>query len=336
MFRHILVPLDGSDRAEQALPIAVRLARASGGTITLLCVVNIAQETLSYGVAGPYIPQTSIENDLAGAEDYLDQLLQRSSLADMSVDKQTALGNPAVVILSTAEEQGVDLIVMSSHGYTGVKRWLMGSVAEKVVHLTHAPVLILRDGMPLRTHRDLDGSNKVRALVPLDTSARSQDVIPLATELVAALSTPGHGELHLTQIVVMPEHTSQAERDELFQGAGRNLDAIGQSIRDELVEHVGPELHLRLGWSVSLDSDIAEGIVRIAESGETTGDAERVERCDLIAMTTHGSTGIHRWAVGSITERVLRATRLPLLIVRPADIIAKERQHMKNHVTTAK
>ncbi len=64
----------------------------------------------------------------------------------------------------------------------------------------------------------------------------------------------------------------------------------------------------------------------MAENGEQVADARGAERCDLIAMTTHGATGLHRWAVGSITERVLHATRLPLLIVRPVDIIERERR----------
>lgn len=337
MFQHILVPLDGSSRAEQSLPVAARLAHSSGGTITLLSVVNLLHEALSYGIAGPCIPADTIESDLAGARTYLEQVAQRTDLAGVPIDKQTALGgDPAAVILSVAEEQPVDLIVLSSHGYTGVKRWMLGSVAEKVARYAPVPVLMLRDGVPLRTHLHADGTISLRALVPLDASARSQDSIPPAAELVAALSSPGHGQIHLTQILVLPEDASQAERARLLQGTRQNLEAIGQSIRDGLVANVGSELHLAFSWEISLDSDIAEGIVRIAENGEERADTGQVERCDLIAITTHGAGGSQRWATGSITERVVQATHLPLLIVRPADMLMRERQQRAHQVATAK
>ncbi len=335
MFQHILVPLDGSSRAEHILPVAARLARASGGDITLVQVVNLVREALSYGVAGPYMPLDTIENDLANARTYLDQVGQRGNLAGIPLEKQAVLGDPAAVILSGAEKAPIDLIVLSSHGYTGVKRWILGSVAEKVARYAPVPVLVLRDGEPLRTHIGQDGTTSIRALVPLDTSARSQDSIPPAAELVTSLSSPGHGQLHLTQIVVMPEHASETERDVLLQGARQNLEAIGQSIRGGLVANVGAELHLALSWEISLDSDIAEGIVRIAENGEETAYTGKVERCDLIAITTHGRSGSQRWATGSITERVLQATRLPLLIVRPADMLVREREQKARQVETA-
>ncbi len=333
MFRHILVPLDGSTRAEQALPMAVRLAHASGGTITLLTVVDIAHEALSYRMAEPFLPPNTIEQDLAAAGGYLDQLAQRSDLAGISLAKQVDLGNPAVMILSRAEEQPIDLIVMSSHGYTGVTRWFLGSVAEKVARHAPVPVLMLREGEPLRTHVRFDGTSSirsVRALVPLDTSARALDAILPAAELVTALSSPGCGQLHLVHVLVMPEDVNETERDALLQEAKRNLDALGQSARDGLVTTMGSDLSLTFSWEVSTDEDIAEGIVRIAESGEETTDSAKIERRDLIAMATHGAAGISKWTVGSITERVLHTTGLPLLIVRPSDMIEKERQQREH------
>lgn len=326
MFEHILVPLDGSPRAEQALPVVARLVRASRGTVTLSTVVDIAHEAASYQMAGPFLPPNTIERDLAAARDYLDQVAQRGDLAGITLDKQVELGNPAAVVLSYAEHHPIDLIAMASHGYTGLKRWLLGSVAEKIARHAPVPVFVLRAEGPLDSHIGLDGASSVRALVPLDNSVRAIDAIPPAAELVAALSLPGHGQLHLTQILVAPEGANRAKQEALLQEARRNLDAIGQNMRNGLVDKVGPDLSLTFSWAASLDSDIAEGIVRIAESGEQCANGEQVERCDLIAMATHGWTGIHRWAMGSTTERVLHATTLPLLIVRPADILEKERQ----------
>ena len=330
MFVHILVPLDGSARAEQVLPVAARLARASGGTITLLTVIRLAPETASYHMEGPFLPQTLFKQDLAQARSYLDHISQRSELAGIVLKKQVDLGDPATVILSHAEQQSIDLIVMSSHGYTSMKRWILGSVAEKIAHYAPAPVFVLREGEPLRTHMRFDGMCAVRAFVPLDTSARSQDALPPAAALVSALSSPEHGQLQLAHIVVMPEHAGRTEKEALLREAKENLEAVGRSIREGLVAHVGSDLHLTFSWAISIDSDIAEGIVRMAENGEQSADMGSAQRCDLIAMTTHGVTGLRRWAVGSITERVLHATKLPLLIVRPADMIEKERRRRES------
>lgn len=317
MFQHILVPLDGSSRAEQALPVAAQVARASGGTVTLLQVVVAAYNVPFYGLETSYLPPDIIESNLASAREYLEGLRQRSDLADVVVQTQAVLGNPAAVITDDAAKQPTDLIILSSHGYTGVKRWILGSIASKVARHSPVPVLILRVGEPLRIHQ---GSHAVRALVPLDASARALDAIVPAANLVAALSTPGLGELHLTRIVVAPEEMPNAQRARVLQEAEQHLAETGRRIRDELRAASGPDLHLALSWSVFQENDIAEGIVNIAEQEEASTGAGY----DFIALTTHGASGIQRWGLGSIIERVLHSTRLPVLVVRPADMRGKE------------
>ena len=332
MFKRILIPLDGSPRAEQALPVAARLAQASEGTLLLLNIVNTTQEAMADGLGGAFVPSSAMENDLIGGQVYLDQLTQRTHLRGMAaVERQVVSGNPAEKILQVAEEQHVDLIVMASHGYTGIIRWLLGSVAERVAHHAPIPVLITRDGDPLRTHLRADGSTVVRALVPLDLATHEQDAIVPVAQLVAALSSPGKGALHLLQMIVLPEGASVNERAALLSEARTQLDMLGQEIRETVREHLTPALQPKVTWSISVDSDIAEGIARVAEDGEDTPESGRVEHCDLIAMTTHGLQGIQRWATGSITGRVLHSTRLPLLVVRPADVIAKEQQAKMKH-----
>lgn len=81
---------------------------------------------------------------------------------------------------------------------------------------------------------------------------------------------------------------------------------------------------LSVTWSVTIGDDIAAGIARMAENGEDVEEVGVFEGCDIVAMATHGYSGLQRWAVGSITERVLHATRLPLLIVRPPDVVTRE------------
>jgi len=86
------------------------------------------------------------------------------------------------------------------------------------------------------------------------------------------------------------------------------------------------DLKLPITWSVTIDDDIAAGIIRVAEDGEGAEGVEVCDGSDVIVMATHGYSGLQRWAMGSITERVLHASRLPLLIVRPSDMIEKGHQ----------
>lgn len=335
MFQHILVPLDGSTRAEQALPIVARLAHASQGTITLLHVVDLIHNTLAFGITAPYIAQNTIEDAFSDARRYLEQQRQKPCLEGIRVQTQVVGGNPAEVIIDQATDSPVDLIVICSHGYTGMKRWIMGSVAEKVARYALVPVLVLHEEKPLSTQRDFDGYGTLRVLVPLDTAPRSQDSLVPAAELAAALSTPGQGELHLAQMIKVPENANAAQKEELFRAARQNLAAISQSIRDGLVTRFGPELHPTLTWSVSQADDIAEGIVRVAETDKELTTSGEKGAYDLIAMTTHGAGGSHWWPVGSIAERVLRATDLPILIVRPEDMIVKIRQQRDQQAKAA-
>ncbi len=116
MFRHILVPLDGSTRAEQVLPLAVRVARMTQGTITLLRVVDLSHDAISYGIGAPYVAQHIIEDDLTSARSYLERWSHDSLLAETTVQIHAVPGDPASVIVAQAAEMPVDLVIMSSHG----------------------------------------------------------------------------------------------------------------------------------------------------------------------------------------------------------------------------
>ncbi|GHO48714.1 universal stress protein [Ktedonospora formicarum] len=325
MFQKILVPLDGSPLAEAALPVAGRMARSSGGTMMLLQVVDVSYAYLSYGAMQPSTLHVIMESSLASANTYLESVLCRPDLAGVSLKKQVVLGYPASVILSTVNTCAVDLVVMTSHGYTGVKRWVLGSVAEKVIHHAPVPIFILREEKkPLLAHPNDKSAGGVRALIPLDISARSQDVIAPAQALVTALSPLEQGELHLTQMVMVPNGSSKSAREALLHSAKQNLQAVSEYIREGLVAHVGLNHGFKLTWSISQTEDIAEGIVQMAEHGENAEDGSIIAPSNLIAMTTHGYSGIKKWTMGSIASRVLRATRLPVLLVRPADMIREE------------
>src|SRR6266496_2597598 len=123
MFQHILVPLDGSQRAERAIPVAARLARASGGSITLLRIIASPFEPGWQAIDSPASMQEPLDADQVGAAEYLAGISAAAVLAGVATSTSVFKGSPATGILSVARSQKVDIIIMCSHGYTAMTRW---------------------------------------------------------------------------------------------------------------------------------------------------------------------------------------------------------------------
>src|SRR3989440_2290718 len=280
MFKRILVPLDGSGRAERALPIAARMARACGGSILLVRVVSTEPASLPSVPTKPNLIQTVGEADRMLAESYLAGWASSDLLRGLSVQIQVPVGLIPPSIIAVATENHADIIVMCSHGYTGVKHWwMLGSVAAKIARFAQIPVVILREGGPVPEERH-PGDRPLRVLVPLDGSDYAKAALVPAAYLAAALATPGQGALHLTH-VVQPAHEGRgptrtarstargAQSTQTALNMAREyLNATLNYIRSEPTI---AELNLVLTSSVTVDDDIAQGIIRVAESG---GDGE--------------------------------------------------------------
>ncbi|QBD78748.1 universal stress protein [Ktedonosporobacter rubrisoli] len=322
MFKRILVPLDSSKLAESALPTAAMLAR-DGGSICLVQVVGVQPEV--WTAPGEYLPATMpMQNDQqvveaarTGASQYLADIAASPSLKDIPTEIITPLGSPAPTILATAQSQNIDIIVLCSHGYTGVTRWIMGSVATKIVRHSETPVLVLRkDGPQLNTP-----GRRFSVLVPLDGSARSKAAIEPAASLVTALSQPEQGALHLLRVVkplAAEQGNTQAEQQQIIDKAEQYLKTAAETVQQS--DGTANAARQALSWSVALNNDIAGAIIQEAEAGARSEDDNVPHSYDAIAMATHGYGGWQHGAVGSIADRVLQSTRLPLLIVRPPDM----------------
>lgn len=321
MFKRILVPLDGSTRAESALPVATRIARATGGSVVLVQVATIPVTYSSYLASSTSTLET-VESELADAESYLKAVAQSEILEGIEAEIQALYGSVAPVILSTASAYRVDLIVMTSHGYTGTERWVLGSVSQKVARHSSVPVLVLREtgALPAGPHPD---ASSLHALVTLDGSILAEAALEPAAQLIATLAAPAQGALHLLRVVKPPifdkKKDSQEDIDRMKIQALHEPKIYLDSIAGRLREGPLADLNLLITCSVALDNDPASAIIRIAENAEDAEGAEVLGRSDLIAMATHGRSGWQHWVLGSITERVLGATKLPLLIVRPEE-----------------
>ena len=152
MFTQILVSLDGSELAEKAVPVAKNLANSSGGTIHLIQAVSRQPEFEAShgGEVSPQLAELSqdlarqlIETRLTGGQEYLDRIASELTSAGLKVETAILEGAAAEQIISYAKEHTVDLVVMSTHGYGGVKRLLLGSVTDRVIRSCEAPVLVL-------------------------------------------------------------------------------------------------------------------------------------------------------------------------------------------------
>ncbi len=322
MFKQILIPLDGSLRAERALAVAARIARASDGTIMLLRAVSIPAEYTSYLYDSymaqmPMYAQEILDTEQANAENYLADVAKSTRLAGIKTQTKALSGAAAMTILDVARDEHADIIVMCSHGDTGFKRWALGSVAQQVSRHSPVPVLVLReDGTaPTSSFPDhLHPMRSVTAMVALDGSKLAEVALEPAAYLIAALAAPAQGTLLLTSVVNLAaiKNKSDIQKKVLDDAKAYLKDAVERLHAGEVAK-----LNLEIGWSIENSKDVADALIRGAEGGEIVESSWEFAGCDLLAMATHGRGGVQRWVMGSVTERVLGATKLPLLVVRP-------------------
>jgi nucleotide-binding universal stress UspA family protein len=322
MFKRILVPLDGSARAERAIPVAAQMARNGKGAVILLEVVNVRA---GYGapLAAPSPqPLLSYETDRVEAIGYLTELAARDDLAGANPETCVATGPVAQEILAAAQREHVDVVVLCSHGRTGFGRWALGSVAQKVARQSPVPVLVLRQEGPTPGSSDPHADRPLRLMVPLDGSLLAEAALEPAARLSAALAGPAGATLHLVSVRGVPpvEDREGAEADadgnppaSALEGARAYLGEIAERLRRGAPGGQATPV----SWTVVFGPDVAEAIIGAAEGEPRTAGAPAEATCDVIAMATHGRGGMQRWVLGSVTERVLIGSRTPVLVVRP-------------------
>jgi nucleotide-binding universal stress UspA family protein len=341
MFQRMLIPLDGSKRAERAIPIAARIARASGGSLILLRAVGTQIEFGTYMTEPSVLIQEALELDLTRAIDYLARIKMSNELAGIETTMEVRSGGAAQTILDVAQMRHVDLIVICSHGDTGFRRWVLGSVAQQVARHSPLPVLVLSELGPVPTSSFPDPTRPLRALmglVALDGSVGAEAALEPAAKLVAALTAPARGILRLTRVVDLPanEHGRGSHmridpfmKEEILSDAKTYLSGIADRLQS------GPlaDLKLTIVFSVAMGRDVAKALLGVAETGKDAEGTAMLGSCDLMAMATHGRGGLQRLALGSVTERVLEVTRRPLLVVHarpPGGSFAEGASH--NHI----
>ena len=300
MFTSILVPLDGSAFAERALPVALALARRSQARIELVHV----DDPRIYASGAP-IPDPRLDNETRTALHHaLAALAGQLAARHASQISFTCLEGPVARTLEQyIAASGPDLVVMSTHGDSGLSRAWLGSVADHLVRRSSVPILLVRPGATGAAHGE---PLFRRILVPLDGSTLAEQ----ALEHAVTLATPGETSFTLLQVVVpmpvlaqpYPATTLPIDREDL-ERREREVQTYLERLRGELAEN-----GFDAAATVLAHRSIARGILEYVRKHEV----------DLIVLATHGRGGVARLLLGSVADKVLRGARTPLLIYHPA------------------
>lgn len=319
MFQRILVPLDGSSCAERALPVAARIAHATHGSIVLARALPVPIEASWYSMNSPLLMEEALDLELDEAERYLAEVVNRSELAGIETKTQILSSTPAPSILAASHGQQTDLIVMCSRGTAGFKRWLTGSVTQNVMRHSPIPVLALREKSNISACSYPDTSRPLHAfttVVALDGSPRAEEALVPAATLTAAIVAPARGGLHLTRVVKVSTSSNKHGIDQTIrEQALYEAKCYLREVANRLFEGPVANLDLTITWSVAMGEDVAKTLVRVAEHGEDARGVRVFGGYDMLAMATHGRSGIERWMLGSVTEQLLTATTLPMFVI---------------------
>ena len=269
----MVVPLDGSKLAEVALLYAEELGARTGSDIILLSVLEFAgNQDMAY-----------LKRIIDVTKHHAKKYLVMSGTKEVNVCATTCVGNPAEAIVDYTCKWGCKMIVMATHGRSGIGRWAVGSVADKVVRSsTNLPVMLIRSKKARPDVRQKRLLRKV--LVPLDGSISSQAVTPYISQFALKLEM----ELTLFQVVQQTDN-HKAEAESYLQTRCAELEQQGISAN----------------YRVQVGSP-ADEIIDLADEMAV----------DLVAMSTRGKTGRPLWTIGSVAHKVLLGGNTPLLLVR--------------------
>ncbi len=286
MYETILVPLDGSRAAEMVIPYAVEIA------------ANLENEIFLVSVSENSTPELHDSYLKSMATQVERQLKDHASKKEVKVHSEVLLGEPAREILNSAYKINASLIAMTSRGSSKQDKWLLGSIAAKVLRATNKPILLVRataSEAALRQKRLVE-----KILVPLDGSELGAVAIPYAEVLAQALMA----ELVFFQATPMTVTSGISEGGMLYGELAENMRASALAYLDSVAKPL-KERGLKVSVAVALGSP-ADQIIDYAKQNAV----------DVIAMSTHGRTGIGRWVFGSVTDKVLHAGDTAVLVIR--------------------
>jgi nucleotide-binding universal stress UspA family protein len=300
MYSKILIPLDGSKTAEKVLPYARFIAGALKLPTELLAVVDIAEMATHISAERARFLSTMVEDSVRSSEKYLKGIAGTfPSGTKCTVEK----GKAEEVIIETSAADKEILITMATHGRSGINRFLLGSVTEKVLRGGTNPMLLVRATEEAKA----EGAATLKTVVvPLDGSELAEGVLPTVAELAKSL-----------KLAVLLFRYYNIPYNAYAGGEGYyavNYEELMTAMKDEAVDYLEKKTEemKKLGIAevscVAKEGFAADEIISLAQKSP---DA-------LIAMCTHGRSGVKRWMLGSVTETVVRHAADPVLVMRAA------------------
>jgi nucleotide-binding universal stress UspA family protein len=285
----VLVPLDGSNVAERALPYAASVAARLRRPLVLMMAAYLS-DIPEHGPWSSDMVSHPRETGMA----YLTAVREQHKLADAKL--VVKVGYPHEAILEAAKEEGASLLAISTHGRSGFSRWVYGSTAGNLLHSSHFPVLVV--GKNVRDAETASSFAPRRLLVPLDGSAASEEALSYASEIADAF------DAGMTLMKVAPFST-EAFTMTVPQMYWPELD-------EELVRAASTYLEkVRSSMTRPVELKTAQG-----PRAESLMDAIESAGVDLVVMSTHGRAGLVRSVLGSTADRLLQGPA-PVLLIRP-------------------
>ena len=307
MFDPILVPLDGSVLAECVLPHAIAIARAFDARITLLRVLD-KHETPESAQLFDLLNWQITKTD---AKLYLEKVSERLKESKVQTREVVLEGLVAESICEFAQTQGMKLIILSSHGRTGLSQWGISSVAQKIIFSAPTSVAIVCAHLPDTGELILTERPYQQIMVPLDGSWRAENVLPI----ISMLSRFHHSKIHIVHVVKTPE---MARHMPLVR---EDLELSNQLVarnREEAVRYLD---QMRL-HSPLVDIDLQTHLFTSDNAAAVLHELAEREHIDLVALSAHGYSGNNQWPYGSMVHNFILYSKVPLLVVQ--DLPAKE------------
>jgi nucleotide-binding universal stress UspA family protein len=307
MYKRMLVPLDGSELAEAVFVYAKELAGRLDLDITLLHVCTPAEREM-LSVHKAYI-ERAVEEVKKQTKEVQQQTGVKSKGKALEIRGELAVGRPAEEILRYADENNIDLVLLATHGRSGIRRWAMGSVADKVLRVSRVPIWLVRAAVPEEVVYDKWPSRTL--LVPLDGSKLAESVLP-HVEVLARQRGKELVEVVLIRVYETPFITADYPESAMrltWEEHVKHIKSAFEKRSEEYLQKIATRLKdsgLNVRFEV-LTGEPASEIINYATK----------HPFNLIAMSTHGRSGIGRWAYGSVADKVLHGVTSPIFLVRP-------------------
>jgi nucleotide-binding universal stress UspA family protein len=305
MFDPFLVPLDGSLLAECALPHAIAIARAFEAKAILLRVLDKNQA----GEKAQLFDLVNWQINKTGAKQYLEKTSTRIQKSGLRFESVVLEGLVAESITEYSQRQGMKLIILSSHGRSGLSQWGISSVTQKIIFSAPTSVLIIRAHQPAPS--ELIEQQYKQIMVPLDGSRRAENVLPMVTLLARFFQS----RIHIVHVVKTPEMARQMP---LAHEDVELSERIVTRNREEAIRYLDQvRLHSPLDGI-----DIQTHLLTSDNAAAALHELAEKEGIDMVVLSAHGYSGYNQWPYGSMVNNFVLYSKVPLLVVQ--DLPAKE------------